>query len=280
MVCHVLQGRTRVESHKNPATADAHVEEGHVAVEGQHDQPCLQNVSSCTGRDMTRRLAMLEDRVGGIEATMATALGKLTSILSELSAIKRFYCSEAGVHRTVSGNDRGIPRDDPGPSTLPDRRQCERQKDAREGVPLTSSPSMRQKQTTPQSAERPHAASVDPPPLNQDDVSTHSVRNNRVGGIGSLPQSPLPKPVYSNADMKVSPVGSGLAVPRPPACKEKAPVTATRAGATPATRYKDPPGYEDVSDFGCTSDSACSVPVLQPRKSSVSYYVTRPTIPR
>lgn len=222
---------------------------------------------------------MLEERVSAIEVTMENALGTLTSILADMSAIKQFYTKEAGAHTNDVGSDIPMAGDHDGTCTPPEPLHCERKKDVGDGVPLASSPSNLHKHTTPHQGEGPHAASLVPPSTMQDDVSSHSGRNNRGGAIGSLPRSPLAKIAHANPHMRVLPFESRLAVTRPPACKERAPVTGSASGATAATRYRDPPGYSDTSDMGCTSDSESIVPVLAPRKSSVSSYVSQPQYP-
>ena len=41
-------------------------------------------------------------------------------------------------------------------------------------------------------------------------------------------------------------------------------------GHTHEPRYKNPPKYEHVKDFGITSEPKYKLPILQPKKNSVS----------
>ena len=47
---------------------------------------------------------------------------------------------------------------------------------------------------------------------------------------------------------------------------------------TIAYKYKDPPGYEGVTDFGTTEEPYFKPPLLQPKKKGVKYYLSLPSV--
>ena len=215
---------------------------------------------------------MLENRVAGVEVTMTTAFGKLSSIMSDMSEIKRILVRDAGLKTTVQTNGSTATRIDADPCTPPDNTKGKQQKDATEDIVQTAPETNPRKQTTPQQVVGPHAAPVGEALLKHEDVSSHSAMKTGGGERGSLAQSPLAKTTHNNPRLKLLPVENRTAVARAPACKERGPAYGNVAGGTAAPRYRDPPGYENVSVVECTSDSDDTVPVLQPRKSSVSTY--------
>lgn len=202
---------------------------------------------------------------------MATALGKFSAIMSELSTIKCLFTRDSADRTTV--HVTGIPSTsvDVGKCTPTLSPKCERNKDVLEDKVFASSQPKDLKQTTPQQVEGTRADSLGPPLTNQGEGSSHSARKNGGGDTGNPAQSPLAKIGHTSPRLRTLPIESRLAVARPPpACKERGPKFGTAVGAPPAQRDNPPPGYVNISDFECTSDSDDTVPILKPRKSHVS----------
>lgn len=125
------------------------------------------------------------------------------------------------------------------------------------------------KQTPPPQSDMHRGASFSDPVQVEDDASSQSVDVKPVRvqrGLATTIHTPLAARVHANPRQRVVPLYGKLPLARPPK------VTKEPKTEPPKYRpiYKDPPGYEDVEDFGPTSETQYTGPVLKPRKSSVS----------
>lgn len=212
-------------------------------------------------------LGLHENRIAAVEATMATVLAKVSAILLDTTELKRFLAREACVQTSIDMHDMPTTGIDAATCTPAERLECESEKVERVGDGRTGQPPSITQQLAPGGGPVGSLGTALPP---HDNVPSHSAAKNGGGEEGSMARGRPANIVHNNPRMKVVPFESRLAVARTPACKEKAPMSVAAGKAPFVPRYKDPPGYENVTDFGCTSDSDYTVPNLQPRNSSVS----------
>ena len=222
-----------------------------------------------------KMLAMLDSRVAGVESTIATALGRISDILSQMCEKKHHFGVDGELRRSGHVVDM---RMSPGAvcTATPTNSALRgtEQKDVG-GVADVRSHSKGEKESVPVTA-RPRDASVAAARKMPADDDSYSAEHSRRCARSSPTGEPPAKRVSRVPRMRAQPPQGNLAVARTPQSREKA----ARSDSTDATptppRYRDPTGYENVTDFGMTSPTKVTVPILQPRRHAVSPIAPQP----
>lgn len=189
---------------------------------------------------MHKMLAMIETRVAGVETTMAAALDRLDNILTEIC-------------------DRKVHGDGAAATTTPTRTD---QKDVGCLADVRSH-SHPENHSVPVSNLRRERIVVS-------DSDSYSAQHSGGRARASPTGEPPAKRATRVPRMKSLACHAKIAVARTLESLEKAAGSDSAAAAPTPPRYKDPPGYEHVADFGGASPTEITVPILQPRRHAVS----------
>jgi hypothetical protein len=97
-----------------------------------------------------------------------------------------------------------------------------------------------------------------------DDQSSHSGHGKATGGAGGTRvrsrEAPIAARVHANPRMRLLPFAQRVLGLESPARGGTETAEASPKQAPHATRYKDPPSYEDVADFGPSRDPEFTPP--------------------
>ena len=216
---------------------------------------------------LEKRLGILEEKFSGLEASIA-------GIMSEVCELKNHFARQGKLHRTDECTGLSCARVEAATSTPSEWRQCgpvQSGGDDAADVGTHGNPQDPRSNTEIPLAigDGARGASFSRPLIVQDDASSRSADSNKKGvGPSTAVDSPARR-VHANPRIRAIPFQIRLAVAPP--CS---PTTTTVVGPSNATptrvpKYRDPPGYDDVADFGCSSEPKYELPVLKPRKHPV-----------
>lgn len=225
--------------------------------EGGHGQEVEDRVTSQLP-GVEKLLGALDQKVSTVEASLATALEGIRNILSELCEIKRNLRKGAGAGTTDDLEGRAAVGDKARTSSPP---HCQ--------VPVKTEKGGDNSLTDSQS-DVPRGATVSNPVVVQDDASSHSEEEFRVRSRICCSQDGPGRRVHTNPRMRVQPFEGTLPFCLPRASKDETELDPSVAPNPRTPKYRDPAGYEDVADFGRTTEPKVKLPVLSPRKNSVS----------
>lgn len=201
-----------------------------------------------------RTLSLVLKRVASVEDAIVGVAGGIETIVRELKRIGRMVREDPALRPPGSTANPGNSGDMVEFTTTPNCPDKE---------PVTL-----RLESTPTDANRRVLVELDDTSnQNADDEGTD-------GGEHQTPETHL-KRVHAQPRLRVVPCAKTvLGVAATAATGE------TRSGATPnpivrAPRYKDPPGYDDLKDFGDTEGPCFKPPLLQPKTHGVSRDLTR-----
>lgn len=217
----------------------------------------------------------MEGRVARLESKMAKALCGITDILSQLSDLKSVVGSGRGLQSHVEGSEKAPTQAKVATSSTLERpHQNIEENEGGNAAGIgdqapPSNPTEQQGNVAP-GVTRAHPIFV------ADDTSSISVQRNRRFVHAKLTARTPTTQQCNTPCIRALPVQDRLAVGRPSTVKGKDHSSDSTSTAPPHHRYNDPPGYENVDDFGPTPEQKVKVPALQPRKNSVSCSRTPP----
>lgn len=225
--------------------------------------------STTTRPDVEKLLRRLEERVAAVETSLQNAVGGISNILNFMHELKRAFPAEAAPK--TDGAMHGMPNVgvELGTSNRPSMHVHGRTGTTPRGKAVTESHTGSVRESAPHENVARGTSSSNPVVVHEDESSKsaeHERLSDRALGVPGGPASR----VHSNPRMRPVPFQGKLGVS--PASTSKDAATCGPAGTPTSrmTKYKDPPGYDDVEDFGRTSETEIQLPVLRPKNNSVS----------
>lgn len=213
----------------------------------------------------------LERRVASVEASMTGVVGGISSILSELRALKNQFAKHRRWPASENISAMPVARQVVAKCASLEQKPCIARQPVRDDNAGRESLSNSPKPSLPQSDLHRGASFSDPLEV-EDDESSQSASSKGgglEGGATAPAQQSLAARVHANPRIKVVPLPARLAVARPPTVPGISDADPTGEPAPKEARYKDQAEHEDVHDFGRTSEPQYKGPVLKPRKNSV-----------
>jgi hypothetical protein len=207
--------------------------------------------------------------MAAMESSLANVKGEITQILMVVLDIKEHLDGETGSQTHPAANGIHPAEVDAAKRSQPGGRVRTEADQAGDGRGAKASLSISRKPPAVQtSAER--GASPNHPLVVVDDASSGS-ESDKVADIRTpiTPDGPGTR-VHKNPRMRVVPYEGRLVPGRSESQKRKAVPKTEEQSPIRRTKYKDPPGYENLADFGTTSETQYKLPVLQPKKKPVS----------
>lgn len=215
-----------------------------------------------------KTLRTLEERVAAVETTLGNAMGGITNILSFMEDIKRHFPSEAAPKTGGDVSTKPVIGVGHGTSTPPQWYVHGRPENTHEKNALTSSHTSSAKETPPDTDVPRGTCSRKPLVLPEDD-SSGSAENDKVA-VRVCPSRTGPASrVHSNPRMRPVPHQGKVAVSGPSSSREH---VVPGPSGTPTSRmktHKDPPQWDNVEDYGRTSETQIELPVLRPKNNTV-----------
>lgn len=223
-------------------------------------------------KQVDRLLSLIVERVTGVEETLGTVLGGIADIGAELDVIgHRLGQSEDGEHtyHTYGGLMKET-HPDVAASTPSNRHRC--LGESHVGEPLTDKGSPTSPQNVSVRDTGGARGGLRHPIVVDDDRSSHSGHGKAACGASGLHVAPIAARVHANPRMRLPPFAQRVLGLESPAKGATETAEASPKQAPHATKYKDPPGYEDVADFGASRDTGITPPILHPKKIGVSFW--------
>lgn len=229
--------------------------------------------------DMDRMFNLLLTRVAGNEDTLRNVVDGIANLRGELQVhVDRDVSKDAGGHTNKATGDMEAGHVDVSIDSLSGWQQCARQDNEGDTVEQVITPSCPQSQLSPQPDGPPDKEHGRPTVVVCDNVSNTS---DDAKTSSDDPVSSDPSPINK------TPESVGRRVHRQPrarlvSCQRQLLGVAAGAGNGEASasapplsnvityKYKDPPGYEGVTDFGTTEDVCFKPPPMRPKKKHVS----------
>ena len=207
-------------------------------------------------------LGILLTHVTGVESNV---MGGISKVLNELETIGHHVRIKSGVQPAHVLAATSTPSDP--------NQKSPSQGTVGDGAGEVATPLSEQKRPV-QHTSGAQGAELEQPIL-VDDLSSHS-RDNKATSDGRIctRDSPAGR-VHSQPQMRVVPFADRLLGVASPASIGEASASVVGKPTPSATKYKDPPGYEGVTDFGCIVEPYFKPPTLVPKKIGVSGYLTR-----
>ena len=214
-------------------------------------------------------LRRLEERVAALETSLENAVGGISSILSCMHDIKRALPAEAAPKTDGGMHTMPLVGVDPGTSNPPSMHVHGRIGTTPRGKAVTGSHTGSVRGSPPQ-MNVPRGTSSSNPVLVQEDESSRSAEHEKHSDRALCVQSGPAIRVHSNPRMRPIPFQGKLGVSPASTSKDQAPSGPAGTPTSRMTKYRDPPGYENVEDFGRSSSTEIQLPVLRPKNNSVS----------
>jgi hypothetical protein len=222
-------------------------------------------VDQCVGSSqphVERLLRVLERMIADVEATLATAMDGISSIMNSMVAIKNHLSLPREAGAKTTGEVGGMrPIHAVVAAADPSQQRVHGKMD---GVAHASAdmrtPCNTMKHNLPHGQVARGTPSCNLVVL-QEGMSSESEGNNKVRSRASLPQDNLTKMVLTNPRIRLLPVEGRLATYRPSYSKDKVVSSSSGGPSSRTQKYKDPPGYDDAADFGKTPEIHMEVPL-------------------
>ena len=211
--------------------------------------------------EVDHTLGFILQRVGRVEDVLASVAGDIANIMGELKAICRIVRDDAAVRGPSNNVRMQPPHTNVATSNPYDWQQC---------VSHSNAGDMVEDATTPlQQVDPPGTEANRPILVDLENTSKESGDNNGTFGVRTQTPESHSKRVHSQPRGRVVPCAKKLL-----GVAANAGIGECSAGAivspTPySNRYKDPPGYENVTDFGAPEEPYFKPPLLQPKNHGV-----------
>jgi hypothetical protein len=218
--------------------------------------------------DVEKLLRRLEERVAAVETSLQSAVGGISSILSFMGDIKRAFPAEVAPKTYGAMHAMPLGRVELGTSNPPSMQVNVGTGTTPRGKAVTGSHTGSVRESPANTNVKRGTSSSNPVVVQEDESSRsaeHVQASDRTLGVQGGPASR----VHSNPRMRPIPFQGKLGVSPASTSKDQA---ASGPAGTPTsrkTKYKDPPGYDDLEDFGRSSETEVVLPVLRPKNNSV-----------
>lgn len=215
-------------------------------------------------------LYSLHERVEAVDASLATAVTEIAHILSVLGEAKMRLARVAGVPKREIADGPIVASMHAGELPSPAQKPPVHAESVREGMACVGSPCKSSKRPASHTTGTPGATFSDPLEV-QDDASSHSVDSVEGDAFRVRQRVSVAKRVHYNPRQRVVPCAMRCGASRPLKQSANAVLDSGAENRVQNTKYKDPPGYDDATDFGRTSGPKYTGPPLEPRSNSVSF---------
>ena len=219
-------------------------------------------------------LAQILTRLAGVEEAVGSVSAGITNIMTELHVMMRLPSKDDRVQspsRTVRLQADSVKI---GASNPSDCRQRESHCNVRDTAPPVQTAHTHYKQRTPQHV-LPLSAGLNPPILvDLDNMSDHSGSNTGAVECRNRTPESNARRVHSQPRLRVVPCAKNLLGVAGQAAHDEGGAGATTFPIPKEHRYKDPPGYDDVRDFGVSDEPQFKPPALQPKTHGVRQHST------
>lgn len=212
---------------------------------------------------MLRRVASVEEAIGGVSGGIAKIMGELATMGLMLRDKGRTKPAGNVVH--MHAPDRNCATSNPS-----EWQHCTSQSnpvDMAEGV---TTPNCPEKEPPGTPADPPGTEVTRPILVDSDNMSNDISDNIEASYLRKRTQGSLAQRVHSQPRLRVVPPGKKMLCAAPAAAHGESSERGARTPPTRRTVYKDPPGYSDVRDFGDDEDPGPKPPLLQPKNHGVS----------
>ena len=242
-----------------------------IPIPSDHCNACGQIGNGSWQPQVDRLLDMLEKRIVGVEEKLGTVVDGIARIVTELGTRSRDHRLDAGVQTSAGLVEVPVAHLHAVLSPGLQRGNSGGEDKGGRTCAATPAPTQPQQQSSAQDGGA-RGGIEDHPIVVTDDVSSSG--GNKIDSIVGSPGggSKISKRVHANPRQRVVPFTGILAGPA-----HQAPAGDQRDAqafyvAPHTTMYKDPPGYEGVTDFGPTTETAYAPPVLQPKRHGVRIF--------
>lgn len=213
---------------------------------------------------------MILQRVANAEGAIGTVSTGITTILGKLDAIGCMVVKDGGGRPSGHTANMQEQHTNVATSSPSEWQHALSHSNADDMVEVATTPNCPEKEQPPEEVERPAAGPKRPIVVDLDNSSSQSADSSADAIQRTRTPASHVKRVHSQPRQRVVPCARGtLAVAR----NEAIPESSAEGPPSPtlrATRYKDPPGYENVTDFGVSHEPYLKPPLLQPKNHGVS----------
>ena len=203
-----------------------------------------------------------------METSLQNAVGGISNILSFMHEIKRTLPAEATPKTDGAVTAMALAGNDIGLSNPPSMHVHGRIGATARAKAVTGSHTGSVRES-PQHTNVPRGTSSSNPVLVQEDESSRSAEHEKVSDRALGVQGGPACRVHSNPRMRPIPFQGKLGVSPASTSKDQVPSGPAGTPTSRMTKYRDPPGYDNVEDFGKSSDTEIQLPVLRPKNNSV-----------
>jgi hypothetical protein len=224
-----------------------------------------------------RLLSLIVERVTGVEDTLGTVLGGIADIGAELDVIGHRLGQSEHLEHTghTHGEKMNATHADVAASTPSNKQRGLGESQVGEPITDFASPTGPQNLVVRDIGE-PRGSGLRRNIFVQDEQSSRSGHGKAAGGAGGTRggsrEAPIAIRVHTNPRMRIQPFAQRVLGLESPAGGGTSNAVGSPNEAPPAYKYKDPPGY-DVQDFGPSSNTGFTPPILHPKKIGVSFWL-------
>ena len=235
---------------------------------------CGECLNSTWRTQVDRVLAMLLNQVAGVEDAVGQVCEGIANIMGELEVMGRNASKYARVHSpstTVHLEADGL---NVGTSNLFEREQCGSQSNGAHGVDAVKTPECPTEQVQPEVERTPRKRMNSPILVDLDTLSNGSEEKTTPSEACDRTPDSRGKRVHCQPRLRAVPCARKLLVGASTVTIGDGGAGPHRSPTTYAPRYRNPPGYNNVTDFGASDEPYFKPPALQPKTNGVSRITT------
>ena len=221
-----------------------------------------------------RTLGLILERVGRVEDGIGSVAGDIANVMGELRAISRNVREDTAVRARRLKVRMQAPRTNAATSKTSDWQQCVSLSNAGDMVDDVATPRCPRKELPVQHEEPPGTEAKRPILVDLDNTSKESGDNNDLFGVRKRTPESVGKRVHSQPRLRVVPCAKKLLATTANAATGECSAGVIATPTLYAPKYKDPPGYENATDFGATEEPYFKPPLLQPKTNGVRPHPT------
>ena len=220
--------------------------------------------------ELDRTLSVILKRVTGVEDAIGSVAANVSNIAEELRAARRKQRDDGRGQVPGNVDQSQDPHMNVATSHPSDWQHCLSQSNAGDMVEDVTTPNCAEKEPTPHAVHLPGTKANSPVFVDLENTSNQSADDNAPVDLRNRTPESRGKRVHSQPRQRVVPCAKRLlGVPATPASTESSGDPSPPPPAC-ARRYKDPPGYHNLRDFGVTEEPYPKPPLLQPKTHGVS----------
>ena len=242
---------------------------------GEGTQPSPPKTGNATGTEpgsawrseVDRALGDILKRVASVAHAIVNMEGGIANIMGELKAMSDMLRHDAGARPHANTAQMQGAR-----SKHDDWQHAVSQSNEPDMVQDITTPNCPRKEPTPPQVQPQATKAKYPIVVDWENTSNQSGDKNERGGLRTPQPDSIVKRVHSQPRQRVVLCAKRLlGVPASAGTAETS-TDASRSAVRGATKYKDPPGYENARDFGDGEQPHYRPPSLQPKTHGVSIH--------